>query len=694
MTYPLHKTALHSLYRALYRAVGILLIVLNVGTAQAQQTNITEDPTHLFAMPRVIEKIQTVVATLSMKRFAKAEQLLIDMTNSYPWYVEGHYLLASLLAAQKKNDRALAALEAAIASGFNNQPLLYKDNNFKSLRTDKRFQALAERLIQKNAGTAKQARRQIKPASIKDGMALVSTDNTVWDTRAGLLKSYFKFNSRKVAPATVQNIKDPAAIKLNSLFQRGLAAGNSGDIYDNRDRQHSIIWPKTYPQLAHSQYSAIAQKLNIDYGLNTKIIFNAPTFGNSSTAISGGPFWRSQARLAYTVPGGPKRLFIQYLNNQLYMFPAVRDFTKTEDHLPTNTPYMIISDGKSGSDKPFLRAVATILAAFQPAEKEALARSQKLMPAVQMIFRMSQKTVRTRQDYFTTSAHPAVFKAGNIDLLKMITLANNLKAAKFPAFVQLKVLQENKPRTGIDDFSRNLPEKFFDTPAAIARVLRLSTYKKTMVVQAKSANKQTLPVTYKWVLLQGDPAKITISPLTKDGSTVEITSAWQNFSASSNGTKPKSPRIEIAVFADTGTTISAPSFITFLYPKNERRAYNKNGKILSIDHTAFGNGYVDPQVFAKRDWKDQYSYDSNGRLVGWTRSRKSGTTDFTYHGAKIIEKDALGRATKAEKIGYLYNRLKSGQMVVTEKPLNVFLNYQYSNPQDYRGILVPAQKQN
>lgn len=652
----------------------------------AGATSAYREEAQLFLLPQVSEKMQVAVISLKAKQVTRAQKILTEISNSYPWYWEAPYLLTSLYASQGKTQDALRALDKAIAAGFDNHTLLYKDQSLASLRDNKEFNLRVEKLIQKRTPVKDQ---KLQPSAIQKQLAPVTSANTHWDPRVAALKSYFKFNSRKVASAQVQKQDDLAAKELNSLFQRGLAAGNTGDLYDNRDRKHSSLSQKQYPQLAFTQYSKIAVENDIDYGLNTKILYNAPTFGNTSTAVSSGPFWRSQARLAYTLPNGPRQLALQYLNNHLYIFPAVGDYTKEKDLLPANTPYLLISEGKSGSDQPFMRAVSSILAAFKPAEKDELIKSAKLIPAIQMIFRKGQKNAVNLANYFTSKSHPAVFTAGQIDLVKMIRLANNLDASEFPSVVQMRVLEENQPIPGIDDFTLSLPETLFNTPAAIARVIRSSAFLKTMKIQVKSVNKGfNEKIEYKWVLLQGDAAKISIKKSTADGSTVEITSKWHTSFEPRNRKGATSNRVEIAVFAVTDKSVSAPSFVTLLYPENQKREYSAQGKILSIDHTYNAREYVDPQIFAKRNWRDDYRYDDQGRLLGWSRSQGAKTTEFTYHGAQVIETDPAGRATKAQRVGYIYDRGATGHLEAKEKPINAYLSIEYINNEDMRGIIT------
>ena len=80
------------------------------------------------------------------------------------------------------------------------------------------------------------------------------------------------------------------------------------------------------------------------------------TFGNSSTSAPpqlGG----SNPRSYYVFPFGLSFLYNQYTRNNLYIYPEHRDHDPGHngkndgygDLYPTNTPYLIISQGSSGS---------------------------------------------------------------------------------------------------------------------------------------------------------------------------------------------------------------------------------------------------------------------------------------------------------------------------------------------------------
>ena len=118
---------------------------------------------------------------------------------------------------------------------------------------------------------------------------------------------------------------------LREHARRGRAAGNHGDLYDNRDRGHSRLDPEAHPQVTAVRYSEAARAADVDYGLNDSLLFDRVTFGNSSTALTGGPLWRSLPRYAMTRPDGtgPLRLWQNAEREPALRLPAHKDYDAT-----------------------------------------------------------------------------------------------------------------------------------------------------------------------------------------------------------------------------------------------------------------------------------------------------------------------------------------------------------------------------
>ena len=388
---------------------------------------------------------------------------------------------------------------------------------------------------------------------------------------------------------------------LRKWWADGTAAGNAGDFYDNRDGAHSDLNIEPYPQLQRIVYTPEDIKSFRHWALTVGTRPHV-TFGNSSTSAPptlGG----SNPRHAYCSPRALALLAQQYKGNNVYIYPEHRDHDPGHnnhgdgygDLYPTNTPYLYISQGSSGSDQPFMRAIPFTLAAFRPEVKKQLVESGLLMPTIQMILRSTNKQLKEPQEYLTGKAHPTVFEGSWVDALKMVKLAHEITAETIPPMVQLKVLEEDTPVNGRDYFEpAGVTEKLGDTPAVIARMWRGKDGRRRMVVSAaESFDVNKKPLTFTWVVLRGDEKNIQITPRNKEGSEVEIIVPYHERRPVRPGEALESNRVDIGVFVHNGAYYSAPGFVTYCTLDNESRAYDEKGRILEIGYSA---GEVDVRV--------------------------------------------------------------------------------------------------
>src|SRR5262245_51360395 len=290
------------------------------------------------------------------------------------------------------------------------------------------------------------------------------------------------------------------------------AAGNVGDWYDNRDGDHSPLDLRPYPQLRKVAYSPDEIQQRRHFGLQPRTLPHV-VFGNSSTSAPPRQAG-SNPRTYYCGRGGLPLLEKHYRGNNLYIYPEHRDHDPGHngqgggygDLYPTNTPYLIISQGSSGSDQPFLQAIPFTLAAFRPEVKKKLIDHGLLMPTLQMIFRASNSHLKTPQEYFTGKAHPTVFEGSLVDPFAMIQMAHGIRAGDIPPLVKLKVLEETKQEPGRDFFEpEGLTERLADTEAVIARVWRGRDHTRRLLVSAAdSRDVNDKKLSFRWVVLRGD----------------------------------------------------------------------------------------------------------------------------------------------------------------------------------------------
>lgn len=387
-------------------------------------------------------------------------------------------------------------------------------------------------------------------------------------------------------------LKEKEGQLLRTWYAEGTAAGNIGDFYENRDRGHTKPTLSDLPQLQKFTYTPEQRARGGDYAVQ-RTVLPPVVIGNSSTSshpMRGG----SNGRQCYSTAQGMQLFYRQYVGGNVYVYPEHLDHDLGHhgdpgygDLFPTNTPYVIISQGSSGSDTAFVKAVAYTLAAFRPEVKKTLIENGLLMPTVQMILRRTNKTLDGPNEYLTGKAHPTVFDRKNIDKLKMVELAHEIRLTNIPPVVRLKVQKEDQPRDGVDYFELGRSEKLADTPSAIARIFRGRQYRRKMVVSAEDTfdlNKRAM--TFHWVVLRGDADRIRITKLNDSGTVAEIDVPYHERRPVAEGSPLESNRVDIGVFADNGAYCSAPAFVTFCFLNSEMRTYDAAGRVLEIKHGA------------------------------------------------------------------------------------------------------------
>ncbi|HWE04648.1 MAG TPA: hypothetical protein VG326_19740 [Tepidisphaeraceae bacterium] len=378
---------------------------------------------------------------------------------------------------------------------------------------------------------------------------------------------------------------------LRKWSAEGTAAGNAGDWYDNRDRGHSGLNLAPWPQIQKVEYSDEDRQTRRDWAAQT-VLLNKVVFGNSSTS-AGNATGGSNIRMYYVHPRGLPFLYAEYRGDNLYMYPEHVDHRPGHngtpywgDVYPTNTPYLIASQGSSGSDQPFMRAVPSTLAAFRPEVKKILVEKGLLMPTVQMILRTTNKQLKDPKEYLTGKAHPNVFDGAWVDDLKMVKMAHAITADTIPPMVLLRLVEEEDAIAGRDFFEeRMIREKLADTPAVIARIFRAAARSRRFVVSAEESfdvNKR--PLTYTWVVLQGDTTKIKITPRNPASSVAEIVVQYPERRPVQPGSALESNRVDIGVFVNNGAYNSPPGFLTVFGLDNESRAYDDGGRLLEIGY--------------------------------------------------------------------------------------------------------------
>ena len=171
-----------------------------------------------------------------------------------------------------------------------------------------------------------------------------------------------------------------------------------------------------------------------------------------------------------------------------------------------------------------------------------------------------------------------------------------------------------------------------------------------MLFRSKTEAADGRPISFTWRLLHGDPDRVRIRPLDPLGTRAEILVDWHPRAVYPGSDLP-SARVDVGVFADNGAQLSAPAFLTWYFPPNERRGYEPMPEAAAADRKDEVNGdsprrivsierlpqsgpetYADPLVIPPFAGTDTYRYDERGELLGWIRSQGGRDEEFTADG--------------------------------------------------------------
>ena len=115
------------------------------------------------------------------------------------------------------------------------------------------------------------------PAPVQGGVAPVAAANTAWNPATERLEAAFALPQASPAPRSCPPGRRPRRLDLlREHWKRGRAAGNAGDLYDNRDRGHSALKPAAFPQLAHRRLCPRGAGAELDYGLQRQAPLRPP----------------------------------------------------------------------------------------------------------------------------------------------------------------------------------------------------------------------------------------------------------------------------------------------------------------------------------------------------------------------------------------------------------------------------------
>ena len=620
------------------------------------------DMYHLW--PRHCQLRQQMIDALKRGDVKTMESVCRSALEIMPTDATWRYNLACALAYRETPDLALAELDKAIEAGFRDADAIAKDGDLSRIAKDPRFAKLVEK-ARELKGKPVEGRPDHKPAEAPAGSTItINETNIVWNFDSGVFEALVKLGDPKqplptlAARYSASKPTSPERPYVAAWLSGGSGAGNTGDLYVNRDGGHSMLALGDFPNITSIQYDAQARarKLNVD--IPNTLFGTTPVFGNISRGRTKGAFWRSMARVSFTDPGIATRMDLFYRNNQFWVIPSVNDVGKPElnidDAFPANAPFQFVSLGASWSDQPFLRAALAASASFRVPTKQALVRRHLMAPTLQWLLRSTQKGIASEDDYLSPSAHPSAFDAKRLDAAEIVKRAHELKMEEIPPAVSLALINSRLfpirfPEPG-RDYPDTLSELLFATPSAISMILRAPDGERTYLVRAQTFPEPDPTAVFAWRVVHGPADAVKISPPLGE----TINGPENGFAQIKIDRRHLTNRIDVACFAkSTHTKFGAPSIISFFPIPQEKRTYRPDGQIAAIDYTNPDRLYSDPAVALPRHWTDTYDYTPDGKPLGFTRSYNGeASASFTAKGERIVERNPDGTPKKLVRVKY------------------------------------------
>lgn len=618
----------------------------------------------VFDMPRLFPQHRRTLARFMAAAqhgdLTEAEAAARAGAKLFPRDANWHYNVACACARGGRPEEAMEWLGKAVDLGFTDLRQLEGDADLASLQGRADFKALLVRAKALAANPPKNPTlsKAFATAVAAGAEAVVKAENTQWDWDP--VSGGYMTTLLQVLPSgkAAKPYAGPYAETVRPMLAPEAYAGV---LYVNRDEDACAVRYEGFPRLTPVVYDEEAQRAGAHRGpangLFSTGLAALPVVGNASLAMGRPPFWRSLPRAIATDAAMAATAFRLAMANQLYVYDATPDLNRRfkGDLLTSNNPSLVLSADLTrerpepkAAQRELTELILAGLGVLRPETRREMFRRGLLVPTMQRLLRQSLKGA---PDYLSAAAHPTAFDPAAIDAEAFLRQAHALTPEALPPFFQLAVRQETMPRQYIDYFDAVGSEGIADTPVSVSRVVRGVGKTRRLTLSATAPNEPGL--IYRWFVVNGDPERVRVRPLTADGALVTLEADWQG-AYEKEGMPMR--RVDVACVAlRPDGSASAPAFVSLRALANERRTYDAQGRVACVDYTAPESGFVyeDPMLTAFKNWSDHYLYDAEGRSLGWVRKRKDEPDQrFDARGRRVLATHPDGSPKTLTAVSY------------------------------------------
>jgi len=371
--------------------------------------------------------------------------------------------------------------------------------------------------------------------------------------------------------------------------------------------------------------------------------------------------WTSAAFTNLTEAAAAQKAAAEYAGNVLSVVAVEssewNDSNRPVDRLPANMPFQL-TVGADPADKAAAEAALTTVCTSMPSSiRSYFAGLRALAPVQQWIVRRARPGVTDEKTYLSAAAHGPVWRARDFDTDALARVAGSMTSNSLPILVKLSPIFGEYAADPILraepflDYSDPRPELTYATPFGVAVVLRAYERRRKFRLVATGWPLRDANVNFLWVpICRGRAGGASVgafrgrltdcTPVRGYG---EITLDW--WTARS--------RVDVLVFARYGNgPYGPPSVVSFYAVPNERRAYDRQGRIERIDYVKAAD--VVPALYQNKPWRDEFVWNEIGQLVGFKRTRLGEFRDerFGLPTESVVETFANERPKVAEKVRY------------------------------------------